>query len=128
MLTQSKPSGTRRAFWGLAKFFGCLVLLIGAVTIGWLLINAQSAMSSLSVFLNGEANDVLLLWRLGIYTSLVLFWPQIIDWMDRRYALGEEEVAIMKSFQWHVPTIAVLFEVLVNQDGAAWLYQQFSGL
>jgi len=105
---------SRRTRWvvGFATGAG---LVVAGIAIGLIMWAEQESVEKINAHVAHMA-PWLLLWRIGVFAILILYWNELVGWATKAFVLNRESGVELVRWRWRAATGLVLMDLVLVED------------
>jgi len=105
---------TRRTRW-LVGFATGAGLVVAGLAVSLMIWAEQESVENINSHV-AQMAPWLLLWRIGVFAILVLFWDELAGWAAKAFALNSESGVELARWRWRAATGLVLMDLVLVED------------
>ena len=91
---------------------GVLVAGIGFGLVSWAERESLDAVNTLLA----DAAPWLLLWRIGLFAGLIVYWKELARWAARAFSLSAASSAALAQWRWRAAAWLLLMDLVLVED------------
>lgn len=105
---------SRRTRWLVGFATGAALLVVG-ISISLIMWAEQESIEKINTRV-AQMAPWLLLWRIGVFAILILYWNELTGWATNAFALNSESGVELARWRWRAATGLVLMDLVLVED------------